>query len=297
MLQCAEALDFTHRMNKILNTQRESDISTISDTSIDRRVWPSRRHPWTRTHSHYALMGGFVFDIGDIPSKERFLPGSRTRVTISPDGLLFLAKLWPSIIPDLDKAEIKDKDKAGGFDWFPFVAFLGQGLYLSWQNLPKSVVELISMGFAFFGLFTSLLWWKNQLNVTQPTLINDGSLHGLFAYLCFHNTFDDWNDSQHLINHNSIVAEPSAARSLPCFNYGKNKLNASQSSGAVIWQGVRRDKAPFYEHNKIEEDLCSQRIAAQYNIYKTQDQRRWVKTLTFWRQATLSASSPRKLLH
>ena len=175
-------------MNKILCTRRENDLSTASGASIKLRtrgcrVRPSRRHPWTRIHSHYALMGGFVFDIGDISPKERFLPGHRTRVTVSPDGLLFLAEVCPSVIPDLDKAEIKDKDKAGGFDWFSFVAFLGQGCYLARRNLPISVVEYISMAYASYGLLTSLLWWEKPLNVTQPTLIKDRSLHGLFAHV------------------------------------------------------------------------------------------------------------------
>lgn len=250
-------------MNKILSTQEENDTSTASGASIELRtrgcrVRPSRRHPWTRIHSHYALMGGFVCDIGDTSPQKRFFPGRRTRVTISPDGLLFLAEVCPLIIPDLDEAEIKDKDKAGGFSWFTFVVFLGQGCYLAARNLPISVMEYISMAYAFNGLLTSLIWWEKPLNVNQPTLIQDHSLHGLFAYMCFHSTFEDSDDLQYLAKHMPIVAEPSAGGSLPCFDNGKHQSKASPISGGVTWNNSRRYPALCYERNSRREDLWFQ---------------------------------------
>lgn len=136
------------------------------------------------------------------------------------------------------------------------MAFLGRGYYLSWHKLPISVAEHITMAYAFCGLLTSFLWWEKPLNVSQPTMINDRSLHGLFAYLCFLSTFDCWNDFKHLVDHNS---------------------------GEVIGKGDRRDKAVFYEHNEID-DLVFQRIAKQYKIYKQQDQLRWAMTSIFLNQ-------------
>jgi hypothetical protein len=289
--QNTKASEFTDRMNNILDPQRKNHISLRLDIDIelpkrDGRLLPPRCHPWTHTHSHYALMGGFVFDIGDIASQERFLPGSRTRVTISPDCLLFLAQVRPSVIPDLEKAEINDKDKAGGFGWFPFLTFFAYCCYLMWQDLPISVMEQISMMFALSGLFSSFLLREKPLNVTRPTLIKDRSLHGLFAYLCFHSTFDDWNDSQHLIDDKFILAEPSTLRSLSCMNCGENNSYARQNSARVIRRGVRQDKAPSYDYNRIDEGFWSQHIATQSKIYKLQDRRRWEMTFNFWHQAS-----------
>lgn len=60
---------------------------------------PHHRHRWTHVHSFYANMGGFAFDTSSAPVN--FLPSCRTRLTICPKGLRYIAKHAPSIIPNL----------------------------------------------------------------------------------------------------------------------------------------------------------------------------------------------------
>src|SRR5947207_12492831 len=72
----------------------------------------SRYHPWTIVHSYYAAMGGFAIDTSI--EKSNFLPENRARLTLTPDGILFLAKKEPALIPDLSEEDISDKSKASG---------------------------------------------------------------------------------------------------------------------------------------------------------------------------------------
>jgi hypothetical protein len=56
------------------------------------------KHPWTVIHSHFAIMGGFAFDNGT--GVESFLPGKRTRVTLSNRGVYALAQKAPEFLPN-----------------------------------------------------------------------------------------------------------------------------------------------------------------------------------------------------
>jgi hypothetical protein len=49
----------------------------VSDDPLTAHHANNRKHPWTRTHSHFALMGGFVFDADDFQAKS-FMPDSHT---------------------------------------------------------------------------------------------------------------------------------------------------------------------------------------------------------------------------
>lgn len=71
-----------------------------------------RRFPWTQVHSHYALMGGYVFDTNGSPAS--FFPDGRTRLTLTPEALLKIAEFEPNLLPDLSKGNIQDKSKADG---------------------------------------------------------------------------------------------------------------------------------------------------------------------------------------
>src|SRR5436190_16831327 len=70
-----------------------------------------KRQPWTNIHSFYVVMGGFAFDTSKYLPRDKFLPGDRDRITLSPKAVCFLAEHEPSLLPDLSEAEILDKNK------------------------------------------------------------------------------------------------------------------------------------------------------------------------------------------
>ena len=57
-------------------------------------------------------MGGFAFDTSSAPAK--FLPKETNRLTISLDGLRYIAEYAPALIPDISEEYIRDKSKADG---------------------------------------------------------------------------------------------------------------------------------------------------------------------------------------
>lgn len=157
------------------------------------------------------------------------------------------------IISNLKKAKIKNKNKIDEFDWLFFVNFFVYDCYIISRNLSISIVKLNFITIVFFALWTCLFWWKKSLNVFQSTLIKNRSLHELFAYLCFHNTFDECNDLQHFVDHNFTIVESFVSHFMSFFNHEKNKSCVNRYSGGDIWTGIRPNKALSYYYNAIEE--------------------------------------------
>ncbi|EIM79895.1 uncharacterized protein STEHIDRAFT_21373, partial [Stereum hirsutum FP-91666 SS1] len=127
---------------------------------------------WTITHSYFACMGGFVFDTTD---EEPFLPRSATRIRLQPDGVVFLRKHAPEIIPTLSREEILDKSKADGLS--KALACLQTGWFCTQiiaraiQNLPISLLELTTLAHAFCMIAVYLLWWDKPFEVQEPVII------------------------------------------------------------------------------------------------------------------------------
>jgi hypothetical protein len=99
-------------------------------------------------------MGGFAFDTSD--AERPVLPGGRVRLTITPDGLMWLAEHDLSLIPDISKKEIEDKSKANGLAkaivcvqafWFCIqcLARLSQGLPITLLELNTFIHALCAL--------------------------------------------------------------------------------------------------------------------------------------------------------
>lgn len=140
---------------------------------------------WTLVHGFYAVMGGFALDSST--SEEPFLPNSRTRVALTPDGLRFLLEHEPHILPDISQEQIKDKSKADGIKKILVCAqalwFCIQCMSRLAQSLPVSLLELNTFGHSLCTLLIHLLWWYKPLNVDEPTLIQGDNILPLFAYM------------------------------------------------------------------------------------------------------------------
>ncbi|KAJ7072989.1 hypothetical protein C8F01DRAFT_1105941 [Mycena amicta] len=146
---------------------------------------------WKLIHGFYVVMGGYTVDFGK--SANRFLPAEVKRLTLTPDGLLFIAERAPELLPRISEEDIEDKSKADG------LAKLLVALQAAWfclqcisrgaQHLPISLLEITTGAHALYTLFTYLLWAKKPMDISVPTTVvgaNDpgnAKLRQLCAYM------------------------------------------------------------------------------------------------------------------
>lgn len=176
--------------------------------------WPSmftRRQPnpdlelddedkpeWTMTHSWYAVMGGYTYNLRS--GGHIFLPDDRGRqkLALRDEAIRFIAQHEPSVIPRLTVNAIMDKSSAGAFMkvitlfqalWFSLqcVARMGEGLSIS-------LLELTTFAHCIVGLVIGWLWLKKPLDISEgdELEIPDGvkEPHWLMAMLYTLSSFD-----------------------------------------------------------------------------------------------------------
>ena len=149
----------------------------------------ARRHTWTKTHSAYAVMGGFAFDAGNRPDHLP-LPQGRSRLTLSSEGLTFLAEKEPQLIPDISEQELSDKSKSNGLAKFlvctQAIWFCVQFIWRLADLLPVTLLELNTFAHCLCALTVYALWWNKPFDVEEPTLIPafDGTARGICAAMC-----------------------------------------------------------------------------------------------------------------
>jgi hypothetical protein len=132
-----------------------------------------RQHPWTRVHSYFALMGGYVFEF---TKEEQTTLGIRDqRLTLNPIALRTLAEHAPELLPDISKASILDKSKANSLAKFLVCAqatwFLVQIIGRLAARLPITLLELNTGLHALCSLFIYLAWWQKPLDIEEPHTI------------------------------------------------------------------------------------------------------------------------------
>lgn len=122
---------------------------------------PRRKHPWTLTHSYYAMMGGFVLQEPHSEPVDRYLPLWQRNGVLSEAGVRYRMKHEPTLIPDLPLAEIVDKSKADGLAkalvgcqvlWFCLICLVRLA-----QGLPLSLLEAATIAHALCALLTYTL--------------------------------------------------------------------------------------------------------------------------------------------
>lgn len=133
-----------------------------------------RKHPWTLTHAFFAAMGGFKLD-GRDDEGECYLPAWQGEAMISPEGIIFLLKHAPHLIPDIPVEEIEDRSKADGLAkallvWQVLWFCLNSGSRLV-QGLPLSLLEVSTIAHGVSTLITYAFWWAKPLNIKEPILV------------------------------------------------------------------------------------------------------------------------------
>ena len=145
-------------------------------------------HVWTDTHSWFAIIGGFAFDISNAP--ETFFPDGRRRLTITADGIQVIAKQWPHLLlQSLPSSEdIRDKSKADGLAkvlaCWQATWFCVQCIFRLSSGLTISLLELNVFGHAICALLIYIIWWGKPQDVTQPHVFVATEAYEAAAVLC-----------------------------------------------------------------------------------------------------------------
>ncbi|OCK85225.1 hypothetical protein K432DRAFT_318689 [Lepidopterella palustris CBS 459.81] len=158
----------------------------LSDTVDEGDSKTLRRNPWTLVHSYYAIMGGFSMDTS--AEEQNFMPDDRTRLTLTSEGVRFLAEQEPHLIPDISAAQIWDKSKANGLAkalvclqafWFCVQCAIRVG-----SGLSLSLIELNTSAHALCAMIIYLFWWDKPLDVEEPSLIEGENMRIPCALMC-----------------------------------------------------------------------------------------------------------------
>jgi hypothetical protein len=175
------------RMHELLKghaAHQSRSSSTSSDTDIEETAAKTTcdiPFAWTRVHSHFALMGGFVFDSNDMPVDMDPLQAQQdshhaTRLTVTPVGLCKLAEYEPALLCELPEKAIQDQSKANGFAktlvCFQATWFLVQTIGRISTNHPISLLELSTAIHALCCLAIYFAWWRKPLDIEQPFTLN-----------------------------------------------------------------------------------------------------------------------------
>ena len=142
--------------------------------------------PWSRVHSFYAKMGGFVIDLDEVCQVE----GSNfttkvSRLTLTPRGVALLARC--GYLPRISKEDILDKSKSDNVSRLLSVL---QALWMLAQivgrligKMPVTLLEVNTLEHIICAVIIYLLWWDKSKLINEPTKINGDWVPSMCAYM------------------------------------------------------------------------------------------------------------------
>jgi hypothetical protein len=140
----------------------------ITQDSTEAQATPLK-NKWTMTHSFWAIMGGIAVDVN---GSEPFLP-SDIPPKLTEQGIYFLLKTRPDLLPNILEDEVKDKSKG---NWFTKVLACIQAMWFCisclvrvGQQLPSSLLELNTFAHAMCTIIVYLIWWQKPLDIETVT--------------------------------------------------------------------------------------------------------------------------------
>ncbi|KZV81686.1 hypothetical protein EXIGLDRAFT_703441 [Exidia glandulosa HHB12029] len=160
-----------HDSSKSSDTSQQAHNSPTPAVSDSEALGRAREHPWTLTHSFYAVMGGFVDGDGDaidiryIPGRLGLPPGDPERiedVSLERSRRIELVLGDPERIPDVSIDDIEDRGKAGVLAksllvWQLFVFLVN--CFARWdQSLALSLLEITTIGHSLCSIIAMVLW-------------------------------------------------------------------------------------------------------------------------------------------
>ncbi len=152
-------------------------------------------NPWTRTHSFYANMGGFVFDLEeDCPAERDTFTPKHSRLTVTPRGMALLARC--GFLPKISKEDILDKSKS---DNLSKVISVVQALWMLAQivgrlitDLPITLLEVNTLAHIMCAMIIYILWWDKPKLINEPTKLRGDWVPPISAYMYMSSQISGW---------------------------------------------------------------------------------------------------------
>jgi len=126
-------------------------------------------------------MGGFCADVG-------FMHNTWTRVTVTTDGILYLAKHGHFV--DISGDSIRDKSKADllakGLVIFQVLWLVGQAIERKVEGYPITLLEVHTLVHVACAVCMFFMWLYKPFDVRDPTVVNpgeDGEVQEFIAWL------------------------------------------------------------------------------------------------------------------
>ena len=152
-------------------------------------------NPWTRTHSFYANMGGFVFDLEENCATERdSFTAKHSRLTVTPRGMALLARC--GFLPKISKEDILDKNKSDNLSKMISVV---QALWMLAQiigrlivHLPVTLLEVNTLAHILCAIIIYILWWNKPKLINEPTKLRGDWVPPVSAYMYMSSQISGW---------------------------------------------------------------------------------------------------------
>lgn len=152
-------------------------------------------NPWTRTHSFYANMGGFVFDLEeDCPTERDTFTAKHSRLTVTPRGMALLARC--GFLPKISKEDILDKSKS---DNLSKIISVVQALWMLAQiigrlsaDLPVTLLEVNTLAHIMCAMIIYILWWDKPKLINEPTRLHGDWVPPVSAYMYMSSQISGW---------------------------------------------------------------------------------------------------------
>jgi hypothetical protein len=162
------------------------------------------------------MMGGLAFE--DTAGEElQFMPGDRSRMTLTSEGILWMAEHSPHLLPDISRKHIEDKSKSGGLGKFltcwQAIYFCAHCVFRLSRRYSISFLELNVFAHALCAMILFYSWWNKPQDTLEPTLITDQNGLDVCALFCLRSqkpstSSFEW-DSPAGYRSRSIPCEPS----------------------------------------------------------------------------------------
>lgn len=202
-------------------------------------------------------MGGYVFDFTDDDDEDggsQFLPAGRTRMALTPQGVCFLMKHDPDLIPDLSETSITDRTQASSLSKALLIAqvawFCANCFSRIAQHLPLSLLEVFTVAHGLCTLLTYFMWWYKPLNLIEPTLISGSRAKEACALMLMCSAVE-----HHVLYGVGCVSFPPEMNSIDLLPVDATaKINSEGSawfSGAIFPQPVKVNPAKPTMHPKV----------------------------------------------
>ncbi|KAL8940801.1 MAG: hypothetical protein Q9216_002627 [Gyalolechia sp. 2 TL-2023] len=150
---------------------------------------------WTRLHSFYATMGGFVFDLEEhLPQRTAAFTTKVPRLTLTPRGVALLAAC--GYLPRISVEEILDKNKSDNLSKILSVLqalwMLAQIISRLYGKLPVTLLEVNTLAHIVCAMIIYALWWNKPKLIDEPTELRGEWVPPIAAYMFMSSQISGW---------------------------------------------------------------------------------------------------------